>query len=72
MIPALETSTSTGPCVCLGHGERGVDGRAVGDVAAHSEYSSGTPDAAVRHGNPVALLRRTRARWPARYHGCRR
>ena len=47
VMPALATSTSTGPCVCLDLGERGVDGRGVGDVAAHARAA---PRAARRSG----------------------
>ena len=55
VMPALATSTSTGPCAASISRERRLDGRRVGDVAAHVEGALGRAAAARGHGDLVAL-----------------
>ena len=55
VMPAFETSTSTGPPkLLLDGGERGVDVGRRRDVALHAEQPVGRVGRAVRHGDPVA------------------
>ena len=56
VMPALLTSTSTGPWSLLDLGERAVDGVGVGDVALHAEQPVGGAAAAVGDRHRVALL----------------
>ena len=56
VIPALLTSTSTGPWCSSTSVNAAVDGLGVGDVALHAEQPVGGAAAAVGHRDGVALL----------------
>ena len=71
-MPALATSTSTGPVRLLDLGEGRVDRGGVGDVAPDVEGTLGGSPDAVRDGDLVAERRGTPRRWRGRYRGCRR
>ena len=57
VMPALATSTSTGPCAASTVAERGVDRRGVRDVAAHAEEPVRRLPGAVGDGDAVAVRR---------------
>ena len=55
VMPALDTSTSTGPCSASTAAERGVHLLGRGDVAPHAEQAVGRAAAAVGDRDPVAV-----------------
>ena len=55
VMPALATSTSTGPELGLDRGERGVDRGGSVTSHVHAEQPVGRAGAAVGHRDPVAL-----------------